>query len=90
MARVIQVRLDDDVEQTLAHLASIRGITIEEFVTQAVATEVFLAKQWAVGGRVLVQEPGGQLREVFGDRAAAVQSESNRRMNDLIRGAFRR
>ena len=74
MARTIQIVLDDAVERTLSDLAAKRGISIEELVSQAVSTEVFLARQRTGGGKVLVQDPDGSLNLLLPSRASGAPS----------------
>lgn len=61
----MSVSLSSDIAHLLAFLATSQGITQNEALRKAIATEGYLQKEIAQGTKVLLQKPDGEIREVI-------------------------
>lgn len=64
MAVKMSVNLSDEAAQTLKSMADKNGITVTEQLRRSIATEVWRERVEDSRGKVLVEEPSGQVREV--------------------------
>jgi hypothetical protein len=60
----MSVNFSHQVVSALRALAKKRGVTMTEVLRQAIGTEVFLDEQRNRGGRVLVEDRRGRVREL--------------------------
>lgn len=60
----ITVNLPDATLEKLRELARANGVTVTEMLRRAIATEAYIAEQTALGGKILVETPGGRTREL--------------------------
>lgn len=56
--------LAPDVAQALQNLATRNGISLSEAVRRAISTEAYLQETRDSGGKVLIEEGGGRLKEL--------------------------
>ncbi|MFJ1259030.1 ribbon-helix-helix domain-containing protein [Cupriavidus sp. CuC1] len=56
--------LAPDVAEALQHLAARNGISLSEAVRRAISTEAYLQEMRDSGGKVLIEENGGRLKEL--------------------------
>lgn len=63
--RRINVELSDDAYGTLRSLAKTRGKSISDVLRGAVALEATWREVEAEGGRIVVEKPGGEKREIL-------------------------
>lgn len=63
-AKRMSVSLAGDAAQMLAFLAKSQGITQNEALRKAIATEAYLRQELTEGTKVLLQKPNGEIREV--------------------------
>lgn len=68
MAVKMSVNLSDDAAQTLKNLADKNGVTVTEQLRRSISTELWREQVEEKHGKVLVEEPGGQIREVVFQR----------------------
>ena len=61
----ISVSLSDDAANLLEFLAQSQGITQNEALRKAIATEAYLLKERLEGTKVLFQKPDQEIREVL-------------------------
>jgi predicted transcriptional regulator len=60
----VTVNLSDETIEDLREVANRRGITLTEAIRQAIATEKFVQDERDGGGKILIEKPGGRVREV--------------------------
>lgn len=60
----ISVSLSADAAQLLEYLAQTQGITQNEALRKAIATEAYLLKEMKEGSKILLQKPDKEIREV--------------------------
>jgi Ribbon-helix-helix protein, copG family len=63
-AKRMSVSLTGDIVELLEFLAEKQGITQNEAIRRAIATDVYFLKERSAGGTVLIQKPDKELREV--------------------------
>ncbi len=59
------VNLSTSVLRALRRLATRRGVTMTEALRQAIGTEVFLDDTQQAGGKVLVEDKRGRVRQLI-------------------------
>jgi predicted transcriptional regulator len=62
--RKVTVNLSDETIKDLKEVADKRGISLTEVIRRAIATEKFVQDEREEGGKILVEKPGGRVREV--------------------------
>jgi hypothetical protein len=69
MALPTKVRLNadlsPDVANALKQLAAAQGVSLTEALSRAIGTEATLADKRRKGGKVLVEEKGGAMKELI-------------------------
>lgn len=60
----VTVNLSDETIRDLQEVADKRGITLTEAIRRAIATEKFVQDERDEGSKILVEKPGGRVREV--------------------------
>ena len=60
----VTVNLSDETIRDLREVADKRGITLTEAIRRAIATEKFVQDERDEGSKILVEKPGGRVREV--------------------------
>ncbi len=60
----VTVNLSDETIEDLKEVAEKRGITLTEAIRKAIATEKFVQDERDEGGKILIEKPGGRVREV--------------------------
>lgn len=63
-AKRISVSLSADAAQMLEYLAKTQGITQNEALRKAIATEAYFQKEIRAGSKVLLQKSNKEIREV--------------------------
>lgn len=63
-AKRISVSLSADAAQLLEYLAQTQGITQNEALRKAIATEAYFLREMKEGSKVLLQKPDKEVREV--------------------------
>lgn len=61
----MSVTLSEDVVKAIRVLAHRRGTTMTEVIRQAIGTEKFLDDAQAAGGKVLVEDKKGRVRQII-------------------------
>ncbi|WP_027401581.1 ribbon-helix-helix protein, CopG family [Aphanizomenon flos-aquae] len=61
----MSVSLSDDIARLLEFLAESQGISQNEALRKAIATEAYLLKERQQGTKVLLQRPDKEIREVL-------------------------
>lgn len=61
----LSVSLAEDVSQLLESLAKSQGITKNEAIRKAIATEAYLLQERLGGSKILLQKPDKEVREVL-------------------------
>lgn len=67
----VSVKLSPVDVAALEELAAKRGTTVSEVVRQAIGTEVFVERVDEEGGRVLVEDRDGRVRQLIPRKTAA-------------------
>jgi hypothetical protein len=60
----LTVALKPDVNEMLDKLAKSSGITLNEVIHKAIATEFYIRQEIEQGSKILVQKPNDEIREV--------------------------
>jgi hypothetical protein len=60
----VTVNLSDETIEDLKAVAEKQGITLTEAIRKAIATEKFVQDERDEGAKILVERPGGRVREV--------------------------
>jgi predicted transcriptional regulator len=60
----VTVNLSDETIEDLKTVAEKQGITLTEAIRKAIATEKFVQDERDEGAKILVERPGGRVREV--------------------------
>ncbi|MCI0634934.1 MAG: ribbon-helix-helix domain-containing protein [Actinobacteria bacterium] len=60
----VTVNLSDETIEDLKAVAEKRGITLTEAIRKAIATEKFVQDERDEGAKILIEKPGGRVREV--------------------------
>jgi UDP-N-acetylmuramate-alanine ligase len=60
----LTVALKPDVNSMLESLAESSAITLNEAIHKAIATEFYIQQEIKQGGKILVQKPNDEIREV--------------------------
>jgi hypothetical protein len=63
-AKRISVSLSTDAAQMLEYLAKTQGITQNEALRKAIATEAYFQKEIRAGSKILLQKSDKEIREV--------------------------
>lgn len=63
-AKRMSITLTGEAIQHLEFLSNTQGITQNEALKKAIATEVYIRKHVMLGTKVLLQNPDGEIREV--------------------------
>ncbi len=61
----LTVNLSEEVTATLKALASERGTSVTEILRQAISTEKFLLTEVKEGGKVLIKDRDGNMKELL-------------------------
>lgn len=61
----LTVNLSEEVTATLKALASERGTSVTEILRQAISTEKFLLAEVKEGGKVLIKDRDGNMKELL-------------------------
>jgi hypothetical protein len=60
----INAELSPDVAQELVDMAKATGVSLSEVIRRSINTEAFLQKKRSAGGKVLIDEGSGVLKEL--------------------------
>lgn len=60
----MSLSMTGDIAQQLEHLAAIQGVSQNEILRRAIATEAYIQSEIASGSTILIQKKDGTLREV--------------------------
>jgi metal-responsive CopG/Arc/MetJ family transcriptional regulator len=61
----VNVNFSAQAYRTLQHLSERSGNSMSEVLRQAIALEVWVEQERAKGSRILVESPGGSIRELL-------------------------
>jgi hypothetical protein len=61
----MSISLSGDAAELLEFLANSQGISQNEAIRRAIATDVYFTKERQAGSRVLLQKPDKEIREVL-------------------------
>jgi predicted transcriptional regulator len=64
MAVKMSVNLSDEAAEALKKMADKNGVTVTEQLRRSIATEAWRERAEAEGGKVLVEDASGRVREV--------------------------
>lgn len=65
MAVKLSVNLSNNTATTLRDMAHKNGVTITEQLRRAISTEIWLENVQASGGKILVEDALGRVREII-------------------------
>jgi predicted transcriptional regulator len=64
MAIKMSVNLSDQAAKTLKEMAEKNGVTVTEQLRRSISTELWREQVEEGGGKVLVEDPSGEVREI--------------------------